>query len=130
VIPVRLSRDGQWAVCANVDCGERFAERREGPARTTLAFLPGWVRPRGEGWSDEGVPGGVWVMSQRVRQRVSVGKPPNYRRHPRPEETENLPRRARTPGRLRTIPTVYPAIVICPACGLRQEVDEGALGLR
>jgi hypothetical protein len=124
---VRLSRDRRRAVCANVDCGEPFAERREKPTRTSLAFLPGWVRPRGDGWSDAGAPGGVWVMSKRVRQRVAAGEPPSYRRHPMPEEAGN--RRYR-PGRLTTVPTVYPAIVICPACDLRQEVNEEALGLQ
>lgn len=48
---VRLSRDRRWAVCANVDCGERFAERQEfvrEPVIAMLAFLPGWHEFSGE----------------------------------------------------------------------------------
>jgi hypothetical protein len=116
-----------------VDCGERFAERRERPARTSLAFLPGWVRPRGEGWSDEGVPGGVWIMSKRVRDRVAAGRAPVYRRDPSPafafgDEQEGRSRKRPTGG--GTIPTVFPLIIVCPGCGLRQAADEQALGLR
>lgn len=139
---VRLSRDRRWAVCANVDCGERIAARidksaliseaiPEGlrPPRATLDFLPGWTNSTG-GWPDEEFPGGVWMMSGRVRQRVSAGKPPAYRRPPRdPDEAPWNPRDRSGLGITKNA-YVYPALVICPACHSQQLADAGVLELR
>lgn len=115
---VRLSRDGQWAVCARVDCGTRFARRVEesSPLKeglwardlpfAMLRFLPGWVNKEAhhldDGWM---VPGGVWRMSKRFRRRP--------------------PRQG-----WRKAGYGYPALVICPACHQAQVADEEVLGLR
>lgn len=140
---VRLSRDRQWAVCANVDCGERFArplvhmaERRAvqiagsdellevplGEDQSVLRFLPGWVNKEGrhleEGWL---VPGGVWTMSEHVRARISKGEPPAFRRV----------NSSRTRNRSLSKTAIgFPALVICPACGLPQVVTQEVLVLR
>jgi hypothetical protein len=114
---VRLSRDGRRAVCANVDCGEPFAERLElvrEPMRAVLAFLPGWHEFSGE-----------MLMSTRARKRISQGLSPAFRRTP------GATRNRRSPGSNRVVfGEEAPMTVVCPACGLRQEVNEQALGLR
>jgi hypothetical protein len=77
---VRLSRDRQWAVCARVECGERFARRidtdprreaelerryfspRKDPRPGMLAFLPGWVNK--EAWTLEDGALTSWVTKE------------------------------------------------------------------
>jgi hypothetical protein len=142
---VRLSRDGQWAVCARVECGTRFAQRidltpkreaelerrylrQKDPRPRTLAFLPGWVNKEAwnlgngqlAGWLSPAsaglIPGGVWRMSERARDQISKGERPFRRRSPR----RSLSKTA----------YAYPALVICPACHQAQVADEGVLGLR
>jgi hypothetical protein len=143
VIPVRLSRDGQWAVCARVECGTRFARRfvrlaeRQvvrvagsdepldvplGEDRAVLRFLPGWVN-RNRPLPDEVLdrwPGGVWRMSNRVWARISNGEPPAFRRANRHRWQRELSKTA----------IGFPALVICPACDLIQILDEEVLALR
>src|SRR4051794_28591239 len=86
---VRLTKDGLWAVCSRVECGERFAMRVEAsdaqwakrvdtevdranrPRKATLDFLAGWVLREG-----------TWEMSQRARIRLSQGRQPAFRRPP------------------------------------------------
>jgi len=102
------------------DSGE-LLEMLQGEDQAVLRFLPGWVNKEGhhltEGWL---VPGGVWTMSQRVRDRISKGEPPAFRRH----------HRHRWHRRLSKTALGFPALVICPACGLFQIADEGVLALR
>src|SRR3954451_7659862 len=82
---VRLTKDGLWAVCSRMECGERFAMRVEAsdaqwakrvdtevdranrPRKATLDFLDGWVLREG-----------TWEMSQRARIRLPKGgrRPP------------------------------------------------------
>jgi hypothetical protein len=139
---VRLSRDRRWAVCARLDCGERFAMRNEMSALNAKAkppppgfrhpgamldFVPGWTHDD----DHEAAPGGVWTMSRRVRDRMAAGKPPVFRRPPFHEEGDHPSRRDRTrPFGLTTNAHAYPAIIICPACGLQQLADEDVLELR
>lgn len=119
----RLSRDGRWAVCARVPCGQRFAKRLEagkiarrmGEAVHTgvLRFQPGW-----------GLRDGVWRMSQRARARLSRGYSPAFRRSPLPGVRRDPSYRSAhyaPPGQV--LPTELPAEVICPACGLHQVAD-------
>lgn len=85
---VRLTKDEQWAVCADVSCGERFAMRTENTGgvesesldgaeqasdvpSADLDFLPGWYRH-----------GDTWTMSGRARTRLSQGLQPAFRRAP------------------------------------------------
>lgn len=70
---VRLSRDRRWAVCSNVDCGERFARRIDisamakyavvpesvRPPVAALDFLPGWTHDEVDETADGSAPGGV-----------------------------------------------------------------------
>jgi hypothetical protein len=72
----RLSKDERWAVCAQVECGERFAKRTTSavarqPSKAELEFLPGWV-----------LHGDTWAMSGRARRRLSEGRQPAFRRVP------------------------------------------------
>ena len=132
---VRLSRDGERAICAK--CPELFASRitrsaivlpgRRAvvpPALTsdmaTLEFLPGWINQ--EGPSPEVLPGGVWRMSKRVRDRIAAGKQPAFRRRPQGGSSDGFS--SWSPS-ARVI--ALPALVICPACGFRQIADEGVL---
>jgi len=48
---MRLSKDGEWAVCASIPCGARLARRTTGPGlnedypyHLALYFLSGWVQ--------------------------------------------------------------------------------------
>jgi hypothetical protein len=119
---VRLSKDGKWAICASVPCGERFAARIElGELRgAVLDFLPGWHEFSGE-----------WLMSKRARERVSQGRQPAYRREPLRESADRNRQRDRShrPAGFTQNAREYPVTVICPACGLRQEADTDALRL-
>jgi hypothetical protein len=73
-----------------VECGTRFARKIEetSPLKEALQvrdlrvaelrFLPGWVfRDAGV---EDALPGGVWRMSKRVRDQISKGDPPAFRR--------------------------------------------------
>jgi hypothetical protein len=136
---VRLSRDRKWAVCARAECGERFAERTTRPLsqdemnvkllnakllngfheipQVRLTFVPGWVNdekrrdPNPEWWR---LPGGVWTMSRRFRERQAFRRP------------NRSPYRHRT---YRKEAVVFPAVIVCPACNLAQIADEERLGL-
>jgi hypothetical protein len=150
---VRLSKNEQWAVCARVSCGERFAKRIEYPegmwprqldasgkwaaypSIAVLDFISGWVK-RGDTWS----------MSRRARIRLSQGHQPAFRRPPflvtaaynspgfARKEWDDLKNKWVTPDRDVDRPEHFstneqglPAYVVCPACGLRQIADPVAL---
>jgi hypothetical protein len=132
---VRLSRDGERAICAR--CPELFAHRitrseivlpgrraivpigLDSEMGATLRFLPGWTRRVEAGV----LPGGVWTRSKRVRDRIAAGKKPAFRRRPEEASSDEFSRGYK-------LATVYPAWVICPACHLEQIADEGVLHLR
>jgi hypothetical protein len=119
----RLSKDGEWVVCAVQSCGVRFAERLVAPewiryrnpgSVAGLSFLPGFNLDRE----------GRWRMSKRVWKRLAMGRPPAYRRSPAPDlkMTPSL-ETAREPARR------FPAVVVCPACGSEQILEVEALSL-
>jgi hypothetical protein len=87
-----------------------------------LDFLPGWVHSDEPSW-----PGGVWRMSKHARARRDRGLSPAFRRDP----TDGLPpsKRDRTwrPGGMTKGAHGLPALIICPACKLRQIADPSAL---
>ena len=123
---VRLSKDGKWAVCASVQCGERFAARIERGALggAALDFLPGWYWLSGE-----------WQMSKRARRRLSAGRSPALRRVPfrqmHQEAREDGWSRDRSDRPSFTQNALkFPVTVICPACGLPQNADADALRLK
>ena len=135
---VRLSKNELWAVCARMECGERFARRIDippglwskavdaagnrirNPRKATLDFVPGWVRS-----------GDTWHMSERARKRLSEGKPPAYRREPYSYEHEDA-RRDRRWNAFGFTKNDHglPILVECPACGLLQLADPVALKCR
>jgi hypothetical protein len=147
---VRLTKDGKWAVCARISCGERFAKRIEFPEGqwprqmdasgkwagypriAVLDFISGWVRS-----------GDTWRMSKRARKRLAEGKPPAFRRPPFSDERDprrnGIDPRSDPPERdlrrersynafgFSTNEHGLPAYVECSACGLRQVADPTVL---
>ncbi len=113
---VRLSKDGEWAICASIPCGERFARRVERRVLELELGLPQETvgeqrRRRWKEWTSrrrqqqnalrfgEGrfvlyfLPGwhwftGAWQMSKRARQRVNAGRSPADRRTTHPTSRE------------------------------------------
>lgn len=121
---VRLSKDEKRALCADIPCGEPLAERVEAtpipddelPLKYELEFGPGWLRG----------PEGVWVMSSRVRKRMSSGRSPGFRRRP-----DGAGREAPAdPRAFRALSMRWPVVLICPACNRVQIADVDVLKLR
>jgi hypothetical protein len=121
-VNARLSKDGRYALCARESCGVRLAICLEVPESIADRY-PGlarwvWMQP-GFSRSDDG----RWLISKRVWNRLSRGRPPAYRRGP--SDYHATP----TLDVGRTFVPELPAVVVCPACGTDQvlEVDDLSL---
>lgn len=141
---VRLSRDREWAVCCDVNCGVRFARRIRFPRRTDIEEfergLPQALLDFGSGWVQSNTVDDLplWWMSQRAWKRLSQGRQPAFRRAPnfdvlgwKDGEVIRGERRDREdrPQRFSTNADL-PAVVVCPACDCRQLADADVLGCR
>jgi hypothetical protein len=137
---MRLSKDGEWAICASVPCGTQLARRIRRPVPSGATghneAVPIWPEPTTEamliflsGWTQRE---GVWRMSPRAWRRMSQGRPPAFRRRP-PGGTgpsRHSPRSNDAPDAWGGRPVdQYPATVVCPACGLQQIADADVLAL-
>jgi hypothetical protein len=142
---VRLSKDGDFAVCSTERCGVRFAEierethgilaairavdyqdyqRRKGASPVAwLDFGPGWYQDRE----------GVWRMDGRAWKNLSRGLGPKMRRAPRSDigirfdaagnamATRDRDRSYRPDSYLnKSMVSEFPVEIVCPACGRRQ----------
>jgi hypothetical protein len=120
---VRLSRDGERAICAG--CPELFAHRitrseivlpgrraivplgLDSEMGATLRFLPGWTCRVAAGV----LPGGVWTRSKRVRDRIAAGKKPAFRRRPEEASSDQFSRGYK-------LATFYPHVLLIRGCTL------------
>jgi hypothetical protein len=137
---MRLSKDGEWAICASIPCGTQLARRirRPVPAGPTgqNEAVPIWSAPTTEamliflsGWTQRD---DVWRMSPRAWKRMSHGRPPAFRRRPPGGmgPSRHSPRSPDSPDAWGGRPVeAYPAVVECPSCGLRQVADAEVLAL-
>ncbi len=105
-------RTGCKVVCGRPDCGYVLARVVQIPQGRVAEFAMGWA-PNSEG---------IWALTRHAAARVANGRPPAFRRRPRPDTLRLLPHKPMYRDKYPT-PQAYPAQVRCPRCRLVQTLD-------